>query len=90
MPIACTFGFVYGKGIYMKKRLSDLSIGEECRISAIDIDGLMRRRLMDLGFVPGTKVECLRRSPAGDPTAYLVRGTVIALRKEDAARVYIY
>ncbi|HBS59449.1 MAG TPA: ferrous iron transport protein A, partial [Firmicutes bacterium] len=34
--------------------------------------------------------ECLRRSPAGDPTAYLVRGTVIALRKEDASCVYIY
>ncbi|MEM5769480.1 MAG: FeoA family protein [Bacillota bacterium] len=74
----------------MKKKLSDISLGAACRISAIGTEGLMRRRLMDLGFVPGTKVECLRRSPAGDPTAYLVRGTVIALRKEDAACVYIY
>ncbi|HWR55482.1 MAG TPA: FeoA family protein [Negativicutes bacterium] len=74
----------------MKKKLSDISLGAACRISAIGAEGLMRRRLMDLGFVPGTKVECLRRSPAGDPTAYLVRGTVIALRKEDASCVYIY
>jgi ferrous iron transport protein A len=74
----------------VEKKLSDISIGTECRISAIGTEGLMRRRLMDLGFVPGTKIECLRRSPAGDPTAYLVRGTVIALRKEDASYVYIY
>ena len=74
----------------MDKKLTDISLGTECRISALGVEGLMRRRLMDLGFVPGTKVACLRRSPAGDPTAYLVRGTVIALRKEDAASVYIY
>lgn len=74
----------------MEKKLFDVPVGTLCRISAIGADGLMRRRLMDLGFVPGTKVECLRRSPAGDPTAYLIRGTVIALRREDAAYVHVY
>lgn len=43
-----------------------------------------RRRLLDLGFVPGTPVEVEMVSPGGDPTAYRVRGTVVALRREQA------
>lgn len=49
----------------------------------------MARRLGDLGFVQGTGITCLYRSPAGDPTAYGIRGTVIVLRKQDAARVRV-
>ena len=44
----------------------------------------MERRLTDLGLVPGTKVTCQARSPAGDPCAYLIRGALIALRRTDA------
>ena len=46
-------------------------------------------RFMDIGLVEGTLVECLRKSPAGDPKAYLIRGAVIAIRKEDAATVFV-
>ena len=49
----------------------------------------MRRRLQDLGLIRGTAVQCLEKSPLGDPTAYRIRGTVIALRKRDAASVRI-
>jgi len=42
---------------------------------------------MDIGFVEGTKVKCVRISPFGDPKAYLVRGTVMALRKESAKEI---
>ena len=51
--------------------------------------GAMRRRLLELGLVPGTRAECLLRAPSGSPAAYLVRGAVIALRQCDAARVEI-
>jgi DtxR family Mn-dependent transcriptional regulator len=51
--------------------------------------GLERRRLLDLGFVPGTVVEVDMVSPAGDPTAYRVRGSVVALRREQANLVRI-
>ncbi len=51
--------------------------------------GLERRRLLDLGIVPGTLVEAEMRSPGGDPTAYRVRGALIALRKEQAEQVHI-
>lgn len=42
---------------------------------------------MDLGFTEGTVVSVIRKSPLGDPTAYGVRGAVIALRKEEAAHI---
>ncbi len=66
--------------------LSGLSAGE--RTSVIGLSpacrGQERRRLLDLGFVPGTAVEVEMVSPAGDPTAYRVRGSVVALRREQA------
>ena len=49
----------------------------------------MRGRLLDLGFVPGTVVEPIRRSPLGDPTAYRIRGTVIALRSEEGNKILV-
>ena len=49
----------------------------------------MRRRLLDIGLVEGTNIECLQKSPAGDPVAYLIRGAVIALRAEDSAAVLV-
>lgn len=51
--------------------------------------GPERRRLWDLGFVSGTPVEVEMVSPAGDPTAYRVRGTVVALRREQASLIRI-
>jgi len=48
-----------------------------------------RRRLMDLGILPGTLIEAVLRSPGGDPTAYRVRGALIALREEQSRWIYI-
>lgn len=49
--------------------------------------GAARRRLLDLGFVPGTVVRVELVSPIGDPTAYRVRGSVVALRRQQAALI---
>ncbi|HYG35582.1 MAG TPA: FeoA family protein, partial [Clostridia bacterium] len=51
--------------------------------------GAERRRLLDLGFVAGTKVEVEMVSPGGDPTAYRVRGTLVALRREQAGLIRV-
>ncbi len=67
--------------------LCDMKKGERSVIKELKIQGSLRRRLMDMGFVEGTAVECAGISPAGDPKAFRVRGTVIALRKEDAAQI---
>ena len=49
----------------------------------------IRRRLQDLGLVPGAVVECVAQSPLGTPSAYRIRGAVIALRKKDAQSVLV-
>jgi ferrous iron transport protein A len=69
--------------------MSSLSAGETGRIVAVTNEGAIRRRLMDIGFTEGTRVACLRRSPLGDPTAFAVKGAVIALRRGDAAGIYV-
>ena len=51
--------------------------------------GAQRQRLLDLGFVPGTEIVTEMKSPTGEPTAYLVRGTMIALRREQARLVTV-
>lgn len=67
--------------------LSDIKKGERFYITKLVTKGELRRRLFDLGFVPGTKTECVRISPFGDPKAFLIRGAVIALRREDSGTV---
>ena len=53
------------------------------------LSGGMRRRVQDLGLVPGTRVTCVRRALSGDPIAYRIRGAVVALRKCDAAQIEV-
>ncbi len=69
--------------------LDNLSLNRCGRVAGLLSSGAMRRRMIDLGIVEGTKIECVGRSPSGDPSAYLVRGAVIAIRKRDAKDVLI-
>lgn len=70
-------------------RLCDLAPGQAGRVRGIRTRGPMRRRLMELGLVEGTPVSCAFASPGGDPAAYEIRGTLIALRREDSAGVLL-
>lgn len=70
-------------------RLCDLSPGEQGTVASLCTQGPMRRRLLELGLIEGTRVECLCRSPGGDPTAYRIRRAVIALRRKDAMGVML-
>ena len=69
--------------------LNTIPEGGKVRVSRLLSSGSMRRRLLDIGLIDGTDVECLQRSPAGDPVAYLIRGAVIALRAEDASQILV-
>ena len=69
--------------------LADLTPGSVCQIVSLELSGLLRRRILDLGIVPGTLIRCIRRGPSGDPTAYMVRETLIALKSEDAAQISV-
>jgi len=66
-----------------------LKVGETAWVQHLDAEKGMRRRLLDLGLVPGTKIEVIRKSPLGDPTLYLIRGAMIALRQEEARLVNV-
>ncbi len=67
--------------------LTDLEFKKSATIHSLHLSGELRRRLLDLGFAPGIPVTPLFRSPLGDPTAYGVLGTVIALRKDEAGQI---
>lgn len=69
------------------RSLWQLAPGHRAWVEELSAQGELRRRLRDLGFVPGAQVECLGRSPLGDPAAYRVRGAVVALRRRAAQRI---
>lgn len=62
--------------------LNKLPINCIGKVVNLNCDGNVRRRMLDLGIVKGTKVVPVLKSPFGDPIAFEVRGSVIALRKE--------
>ena len=69
--------------------LFDLKKGQKCRIDKIFSNESIRRRLLDIGLIENTTVECVEESPMRDPKAFLIRGAVIALRKEDCKEILI-
>lgn len=74
-----------------QRTLASLEIGSNGIVTEISpaCRGLQRRRLMDLGIVPGTQIEAQLRAVGGDPTAYRVRGAMIALRRQQAELVFL-
>ncbi|MBO0960572.1 ferrous iron transport protein A [Neobacillus sp. MM2021_6] len=73
-----------------KPKIIQLLNGEKgnlIKLTSLNLDGVMRRRLLDLGFVKGAMVEVVRKSPLGDPIAFRVSQTTIALRKEESSRI---
>ena len=68
--------------------LNELDLKEKGVIKEITCDDNIKRRLLDLGLIEGTNIELVLVSPFKDPKAYEVRGTTIALREEDAKKIY--
>ncbi len=73
----------------MPRTLWSLNVGESAYIENLACRKDLRRLLLTLGFCPGASVLCTGQSPQGDPKAYLVRGAVIALRREDCEQVFL-
>ncbi len=69
--------------------LDKLDIDNSATIKSLHCTGDLRRRLLDLGLINGTKIKAVLKSPIGNPIAYEIRGTVIALRKEDSKLIII-
>ena len=73
----------------MEHDLSCLGCGQRGVVTGLRFSGGKRRRLMELGFIPGAMVTALQRAPFGGAVSYEVMGTVIALRSADARRIGI-
>lgn len=69
--------------------LCTMQEGETAVIEALYLHGAVRRRLQELGWIPGTKIQRLQAAGSGDPTAYAVRGIVTALRQCDAKLILV-
>jgi len=69
--------------------LNLLPLGSAARVKELTMAGNIRRRILDLGLIKGTKVQAINKSPSGDPVAYSFRGAVIALRSEEASGIIV-
>ena len=69
--------------------LDRLVVGERAAVAAVSAPRDQRRRLLELGFVPGGTVAAVQESAWGDPVAYAVCGAVIALRRADARQIAV-
>lgn len=82
-----------GKIVDLDKSVADLKIGESAIIKSVGDDCIDIHchclRLMELGFTPGQEVSVIAKSPFKDPLAISVRGTIIALRSEEAECIKI-
>lgn len=71
----------------MNKFLSEFSIGETGRVTAVSGEGKIRRRLFDMGVTPGAEILLRKKAPLGDPLEVTIRGYELTLRKTEAACV---
>lgn len=69
--------------------LSEIKPGQIVEVVNVAGQSSFRRRLMELGLVPGTRVELLRVAPLGDPVELLVRGASLSIRKAEAGIIEV-
>jgi len=69
--------------------LSEIKTGQVVQVVRISGQSSFRRRLMELGLVPGTRVELVRVAPLGDPVELLVRGASLSIRKAEAGVIEV-
>jgi Fe2+ transport system protein FeoA len=69
--------------------LADISVGTIVTVERIGGERSYRRRLMELGLVPGTRVQVMGVAPLGDPIELLVRGSSLSIRRAEAATIEV-
>lgn len=69
--------------------LDKVKVNEKCIVKKIFDSSKIKRRLLDIGLIPNTLIECVLESPNKDICAYLIRNSVIAIRKCDAKEIEV-
>lgn len=74
-------------GLHAPRTLLQVPPGSEAVVASVRGPKTLRRRLMDLGLVPGACVRVLRRAPLGDPLEVALKGCLLALRRDEAGEI---
>jgi Fe2+ transport system protein FeoA len=69
--------------------LGDVPLGTTVIVTAVGGEGAFRRRIMELGLLPGTRVELVRVAPLGDPLELRVRGCSLSMRRDEARSIAV-
>jgi Fe2+ transport system protein FeoA len=73
----------------MSKSLAELRVGRSARVLRVDGARAFRRRLLELGLVPGTEVRLVTIAPLGDPLQIELRGGQWSIRRNEAAQIAV-
>lgn len=71
------------------KTLKDVKIGKTCKVTSVNGEGALRRRIMDMGITKGVEIYIRKVAPLGDPIELMVRGYELTLRKNDAELIEV-
>lgn len=69
--------------------LRDLKPGQSGIVLSIEENGILKRRILDMGITNGVKVKVVKMAPLGDPIQIYLRGYELSLRKEEASRILV-
>ncbi len=73
----------------MSCALAELPVGTHAIVREVSSPRALRRRLLELGLLPGTRVEVVRRAPLGDPIELRLRGYALSIRRDEAATIEV-
>ena len=71
------------------KSLAEIPLGQPATVSGVDGPRAFRRRLLEMGLVPGTEVKVVTVAPLGDPLQIEIRGGQWSLRRAEAAQIAV-
>ncbi len=70
-------------------RLSRAKVGKTYRVVRVEGAGLVKRRILDLGLLPGLEIKVVRKAPLGDPIEIIAKGNPISIRKAEAEKIIL-
>ena len=71
------------------KTLREVAVGSSCTVKKLHGEGVVKRRIMDMGITKGVEIKVQKVAPLGDPMEVTVRGYQLSIRKADAAMVEV-
>lgn len=69
--------------------LDNLAPGQECTVRDVSLEGAELQRLLDMGFIEGTRIRVIRNAPLLDPLDVEIRGYLVAIRRNEAKGVEV-